>query len=127
MHSPEVIQAAQELWNEGKLSRRAIAKKLGISRGSMSSIARGDLKPHPPREPRQADDTSALDTGPIERCPTCGGRVYAPCRLCAVRDWKAKAQTDRRQAADRRAEVEAWKLNPAATPQPDEDRRTRGR
>ncbi len=84
MIAASVVWAIQELLNEGKLSQRKIARRLGVSRGTVSGIARGKRRrppmlPGPPKE--WFFDSSAQ---PI-RCPGCGGMVRMPCLLCHVR------------------------------------------
>ena len=108
MLSNALIEAAQRLLVDGKLSRRAIAKKLDVSRGSVSAIASGLLRPQPQTLP----DDGPLETGPIERCASCGGRVYAPCRLCRVRDWKIERQDETRRRSERGTDAPAWQTNP---------------
>jgi hypothetical protein len=54
-----------------------------VSREIVSAIATG-------RRPdyvagKFESDTQALPLGPVERCPSCGGKVHMPCRLCGVR------------------------------------------
>ena len=71
----------------GKLSQRQIAKLTGISRATISAIARGR---RPDYEPRVRDDEPERPTGPPVRCPGCGGRVYLPCRLCRIRAAKRR-------------------------------------
>ncbi len=108
MLSNALIEAAQRLLSEGKLSRRAIAKKLDVSRGSVSAVASGLLRPQAPAAP----DDGPLETGPIERCASCGGRVYLPCRLCRVREWKIERQDETRRRNERGTDVPAWRTSP---------------
>ena len=83
MIAPKVVMEIRRLLAEGMLSQRKIAGLLGVSRGSVGAIASG-------RRPdyatfRQSQDDEEEPAGPPERCPTCGGMVYMPCRLCRVR------------------------------------------
>ena len=62
---------------EGGLNFREIALAVGISRGSVDNISRcGHVRQktyqrsEPPRQ--------------LQRCPTCGGMVYLPCRECST-------------------------------------------
>ena len=69
----------------------------GVSRGTVSAIAQGkrdDLRRRP------IDDWDE-PLGPLVRCSECGGRVYAPCRLCRIRRLKADERADRRRLAGR--------------------------
>ncbi|MBA4018518.1 MAG: hypothetical protein C0483_15225 [Pirellula sp.] len=108
MLSNALIEAAQRLLMEGKLSHRAIAKKLDVSRGSVTAIETGLLRTHLAKVP----DDAPLETGPIERCESCGGRVYMPCRLCRVREWKVERQDETRRRDELRADIAAWRTNP---------------
>lgn len=73
----------ERLLAEGRLSQRKISLLVGVSRGVISAIARGT---RPDYEARRQNHSDAIEPrGDIERCPTCGGRVYMPCRLCRVR------------------------------------------
>ncbi|MGA2031687.1 MAG: hypothetical protein ABSG68_05485 [Thermoguttaceae bacterium] len=66
-----------------KFSQREIVRLVGVSRGTIAGIASGT---RPDYSLRQAGEPDPLQpTAPPERCPTCGGMVYMPCRLCQVR------------------------------------------
>jgi len=78
----------EKLLAEGKLSQRKIAQRVGVSRGIVSAIARGTRPDYEARHQPSGDVNEPL--GDVERCPTCGGRVYMPCRLCHVRQVQAK-------------------------------------
>jgi transcriptional regulator with XRE-family HTH domain len=82
------VEEAKRLMIEGKLSQRKVAKLLGMSRATVSAIASGKRPDYEARRLALAVDEEP--SGPIERCPTCGGRVYMPCRLCRVRRLKAR-------------------------------------
>jgi transcriptional regulator with XRE-family HTH domain len=75
---------------EGGLSQRKIAKATGVSRATISAIARGARPDYEARIRARSMEFELL--GPIERCSTCGARVYMPCRLCRVRKLKAHQQ-----------------------------------
>jgi hypothetical protein len=83
--NPARVQLVEQLLSEKKFSQRVIARLAGVSRGSVGAIAAG-------RRPDYGNDNPAPDndhwapSGPIVRCPRCGGRVFAPCRLCHVRE-----------------------------------------
>jgi hypothetical protein len=110
MLANSAIEAARRLLLEGKLSRREIADRLGISRGSVNSIFNGTLTTRD--ESPAVADGDPLETGPIERCATCGGRVYMPCRLCAVRDWKIEAAGAKPRSPQRGTDAKAWSTSP---------------
>lgn len=82
------VDEVRRLLAEGRVSQRRIARQLGISRSTVGLIASGRRPDRPP--PVAADDDPWADAGPPQRCPTCGGMVYVPCRLCRVRELKRR-------------------------------------
>lgn len=84
MIHPEVIGEAQRLLNLGHLSQRKIAKRLGISRGTVNALANGRRVIQPPRPPSPERDFTP-PSGLFVRCGGCGGKVQMPCLLCFVR------------------------------------------
>jgi transcriptional regulator with XRE-family HTH domain len=82
------VREIERLLLEGKLSYRRIATTLGVSRSTVSAIANGKRPDYEARLRARLADEEPL--GPLARCPTCGGRVYLPCRLCRVRQLKAQ-------------------------------------
>jgi transcriptional regulator with XRE-family HTH domain len=84
------IHEVVRLLVEGKLSFRQIAVLVGISRATISKIASGE---RPDYEALRRERNELLEPqGPPVRCSTCGGKVFAPCRLCRVRSIKQKEQ-----------------------------------
>jgi hypothetical protein len=81
MIAPAVIAEVRRLLVETRLSRRKIAGQLGLSRGTVNAIASGRRADHA----KEACEEEEEPLGPPSRCPTCGGMVYMPCRLCRVR------------------------------------------
>jgi len=77
----EKLAEIRALLAAGKLSQRAIARKVGVSRGTVAAIA-GRKRPCYDR--KLAEDTS---TGPRRRgrCPVCRSIVVLPCLACLVR------------------------------------------
>ena len=77
------IDEARRLLAEGKLSQRRIAQAIGISRATLSGIASGKRPDYEALRRARGQEEEPL--GPVERCPSCGGKVHMPCRLCRVR------------------------------------------
>lgn len=84
MITSDVVFAVRRLLLETKLSWREIARRSGVSRGSVRAIASG----------RRSEDATHLPAvevdwegpaGPPVRCPGCGGLVFMPCVFCATR------------------------------------------
>jgi hypothetical protein len=71
--------------DEGTLSQRNIARRIGFSRGTVHAIARGKR----PDYPGGAGPSDFLPLPrPPQRCPGCGGMVRMPCLLCYIRGLK---------------------------------------
>jgi hypothetical protein len=87
MLAVSVVEQIQGLLDEGTLSQRQIAERLGVSRGSVTTIALGRRRNRPAR-PSAAD--FILPSGTPMRCPGCGGMVQMPCLLCSVRAAKER-------------------------------------
>lgn len=88
----EKVAWVRELLREDELSQLAIARLVGIHRGTIGRIARGtyrsdagrkDRKAYQAIRPRRRPD--GLYIGDIGRCSECGGRVYLPCIACKIR------------------------------------------
>ena len=59
-------------------SQRRVARFLGVSKTCVSKISQGTFREY----------SRTLGRFTPVRCPTCGGRVRMPCKLCAVRSQK---------------------------------------
>ena len=83
MLAPAVVVEIQRLLAEHQLSQRAIARQLGVSRGIIQLVAQGKRRVQAarPEQPSLASRRS----GPLQRCPGCGGRVHLPCLVCRLR------------------------------------------
>ena len=79
-----VVEEIRALLAEGELSQRKIAQRVGVSRGTVNAIARGKRRDQAIRR-RGCGTDFAVPSGPLRRCPGCGGKVYMPCLLCLVR------------------------------------------
>lgn len=82
------VAEIRKLLAQGYLSQRQIARTLHVSRGIISSIATGKRPNYPVKVPEQEIDYSR----PPIRCSGCGGLVHLPCKLCRVRELKARKQ-----------------------------------
>ena len=90
MLAPPLVAEIRRLVATQHLSQRQIAQVVGVSRGTVATIAAGKRPDYEAlRSARQSD--SAAASGPPERCPDCGGMVYAPCRVCRTREIMAQA------------------------------------
>ncbi len=101
-------QQAQQLLAEGKMSQRQIARHVGIGRATVQAIAAGNRAEHMRALARRAEmqETEGLfPSGPPVRCPGCGGKVCLPCRLCLIRQYRAR-QVSAQKAARRRQRLE---------------------
>jgi DNA-binding XRE family transcriptional regulator len=101
MLSPDLIEEIERLLAEGKLSQRKIAKRTGVSRGTVGAVANGKRHVHA-RETESWDAGLESQSGPPQHCPGCGGLVHLPCRLCYTRQFlaahRARQLPDRPQA-----------------------------
>lgn len=84
MISSGTVDQIKRLLEEGDLSQREIARQVGVSRGTVNAIARGNRPDYEARGREREDDVVAPG-GPPVRCPTCGGMVQMPCLACRVR------------------------------------------
>ena len=81
MLNPHRVRAVERLLRAGKLSRRAIAAKLAVSRGTVSKIA-ARMKVAAQEGTDPAEDGG--ESPQVARCPNCGALVEMPCRACMV-------------------------------------------
>ncbi len=73
-----------ELLQAGQISQREIARRLRVSRSTVSAVSKGQ-RPLESLLQRAAETFADQEGGPVGRCPTCGGKVTMPCRACWVR------------------------------------------
>jgi hypothetical protein len=84
MIASTVVQQIRHLLEEGDLSQRKIARRLGVSRGTVNAIAQGRRPDYAAADGGRSEDVFS-PTVPPRRCPGCGGMVYMPCLLCHIR------------------------------------------
>ena len=84
MLSPEKVERIRRLLADGRMSQRAVARAVNVSRGTVEGIAHGRRPDYPARLGRQPAGLDSL-AGPRERCPGCGAMVQMPCRACLMR------------------------------------------
>lgn len=138
MLDPALVQLAWQFLAEG-LSQRAVARRLGISRGTVWRMATGRR-----REPGADRKAELLLSGCTTRCPGCGRKMRIPigsekCLACLrsggadVRppvaesvdppklDLELRGQAAQRIERERRQALLRQDIDPAAADQVDED------
>ncbi|MFH1924377.1 MAG: helix-turn-helix transcriptional regulator [Planctomycetota bacterium] len=94
MIAPSIVTEIKRLLAEGVYSQREIARRAGVSRGSVGAIASGKRRDY---DDQSCNGERELDapTGPPRRCSGCGGMAHVPCRLCHVRKLMAESRIKR--------------------------------
>lgn len=79
------VERIKQLHAEG-YAQRTISFHLHVARGTVANVIHG----RPVRQPAQlsVEDPPPF-SGPLERCPGCGGMVQMPCLLCRVKAYMA--------------------------------------
>lgn len=95
------VQEVRRLLDEGQLSQRQIAARVGVSRGTVGAIALGKRGLHGRESFGEDDDPCAPTSLPV-RCPGCGALVYLPCLLCRTRFYSEQRQRGNKKSPDRR-------------------------
>ena len=118
-------EKAKKLLKEGLLSKRAIAKTLGISRVTLNKIEQKMLFPEgKPQEPKikivhfhEGDDKLNFEARPTyARCKGCGGmqQDHVACLVCATRKKMAEQKKELRAYDDFMDELLGYKeFNPS--------------
>ncbi len=83
MLAPAVVAEIRGLLAGGELSQGEIARRWGVSRGTVNAIATGRRAARSAQT--AADEPFTFPPGPPRRCPGCGGLVQMPCLACRVR------------------------------------------
>jgi hypothetical protein len=96
-----LVEEIERLLTEGTMSQRKIAKRLGISRGTVAAIASGRRGLYG-RDEESDDHDPHVHLSPPERCPICGYLVYMPCLVCGAREhqhwqkvWQSNGSAER--------------------------------
>lgn len=92
MLDSSVIGEVRRLLAAGQLSQRAIARRLGVSRGTVNAVALGRRKDR--SSPERDELPPAFTDGPPERCPGCGGLVRMPCLACRIESMRQAGLLD---------------------------------
>lgn len=91
----EKVLEVRRLLDEGKLSRRKIARLTGVSRGTVNAIANGERGLFGATAADAADRLTPQRTTIASRCPGCGGLVYLPCVYCQAQRYMATEPDER--------------------------------
>lgn len=84
MLAPNRVEQIQRMLAEGRLSQRAIARTLGVSRDRVDAIANGRRRDYAARD-RVCSIGEEASAVRVERCPGCGALVHMPCLACHLR------------------------------------------
>jgi len=94
MIATALVEEVRRMLREGRVSQRKIARRLGVSRGTVNAIACGRRRDRSARRRGHEEDDFTPPTGLPRRCPGCGGLAQMPCLACYIR-----AKKEARQAA----------------------------
>jgi transposase-like protein len=89
MLSKKMVDEIVRLLFEENVPQRAVARQLGVSRGTVHAIAHGRRTRRFAAEKAEEDPTPDVLALP-ERCLRCGYRVYLPCQVCRTRSHVAR-------------------------------------
>jgi predicted XRE-type DNA-binding protein len=100
MIAGDVVKEIRSLLADGALSQRAIAVRLGVSRGTVCAIAQGKRRHYPQRQ-LQKDMQFVSPAGRPVRCAGCGSLVQMPCLACYIHQWKRKRNIAQKNCKER--------------------------
>jgi predicted XRE-type DNA-binding protein len=83
----ELVREISRLLDEGELSQRQIAARLGVGRTTVGAIASGQRGLNRHDELVKMARARAGRRRPV-RCSRCGYRVYMPCLICIAREYR---------------------------------------
>jgi transcriptional regulator with XRE-family HTH domain len=95
-----VVEEIQCLLRAGRLSQRKIARRVGVSRGTVGAIAQ-QRRPDYEARRRQQEAEFESPAGPAIRCPDCGAMTQMPCLACRVRALLEKQRSANRAGRSR--------------------------
>lgn len=87
------IDEILRLLNEGKISQRKIALRIGVSRTAVKAVFLKTVHKSSVCEEKRKRDMIIHPSGKPIRCPHCGSLVKMPCLACQLKEIK-----DRRRA-----------------------------
>ena len=96
MLSTAIVLEIRRLLDEGRLSQRQIAEKLGAGRSTVQAIANGRRDLHGRESLPSVQSLCELEAIPT-RCTKCGGMVFKPCLLCRARAFQQRLRQFRRR------------------------------
>jgi hypothetical protein len=88
MLAMSIVHEIARLLFEGELSQRQIARRLGVSRGTVQAIASGRRGLH--GKAPAGDHSVSYGSSPAMRCPRCGYRIHVPCLVCRSRQHRER-------------------------------------
>jgi len=83
MINNDIIKKITLLVKQGTLSQRQIAKRLGVSRGTVQAVVHGRRTERIPFTMKAAASW-VVPSGQPKRCPECGSWVKMPCLACQL-------------------------------------------
>ena len=86
-----IVREIRRLLDQGELSQRKIAASTGVSRGTVSAIARGARPDYDARRRERGEDFIP-PSGVARRCPGCGRLVQMPCLACRALAMRKKGR-----------------------------------
>lgn len=88
MIAAAMVEEVRRLLSQG-VSHRDVSRRTGVSRSTINQIAQGRRRDRPDRI--ENEYRSLRFDAPPARCRDCGGLVYLPCQLCALRKLRRRS------------------------------------
>ena len=89
MLNQELIAEIHSMLGAKNYSQRAIARRLGVSRGAVQAVARVKCQLYAPLLRAPGEEVQP-PPGLHRRCPGCSGKVQMPCLACYLRKRRRK-------------------------------------